>query len=151
MSDILLLHGPNLNLLGTREPDVYGHDSLEDINARAKDQAVSAGASLSALQSNHEGDLVDRVQQTLHDGTRFIVINPAALTHTSVALRDAFAAVNVPFIEVHISNVHAREPFRRQSFFSDLAQAVICGLGTAGYTVAIGAALTHLGFSDPTI
>ncbi|MGA0343440.1 MAG: type II 3-dehydroquinate dehydratase [Arenicellales bacterium] len=151
MSDILLLHGPNLNLLGTREPDVYGHDSLEDINARAKDQAVSAGASLSALQSNHEGDLVDRVQQTLHDGTRFIVINPAAFTHTSVALRDAFAAVNVPFIEVHISNVHAREPFRRQSFFSDLAQAVICGLGTAGYTVAIGAALTHLGFSDPTI
>ncbi|MGB1612850.1 MAG: type II 3-dehydroquinate dehydratase, partial [Arenicellales bacterium] len=116
MSDILLLHGPNLNLLGTREPGIYGHDSLEDINARAEDQAASAGASLSTLQSNHEGDLVDSVQQTLHDGTRFIVINPAAFTHTSVALRDAFAAVNVPFIEVHISNVHAREPFRRQSF-----------------------------------
>ncbi|MEK9626874.1 MAG: type II 3-dehydroquinate dehydratase [Gammaproteobacteria bacterium] len=150
MSDILLLHGPNLNTLGTREPGIYGHDTLEEINARARQQASEAGASLSDLQSNHEGDLVDRVQQALHDGTRFIVINPAAFTHTSVALRDAFAAVKLPFIEVHISNVHAREPFRRQSFFSDLAQAVICGLGTAGYTVAIGAALAHLGFSDPT-
>lgn len=148
MADILLLHGPNLNLLGTREPGIYGDETLEKINSRARHLAEAVGASLDVFQSNHEGELVDRVQQAGSDGTRFIITNPAAFTHTSVALRDAFSAVRLPFIEVHLSNVHAREPFRRQSFFSDLAQAVICGLGASGYEVAISAALKHLGFAE---
>ena len=148
MADILLLHGPNLNLLGTREPGIYGDETLEKINSKAKRLVEASGASLDVFQSNHEGQLVDRVQQAGSDGTRFIITNPAAFTHTSVALRDAFSAVRLPFIEVHLSNVHAREPFRRQSFFSDLAQAVICGLGASGYEVAISAALKHLGFAD---
>lgn len=148
MADILLLHGPNLNLLGTREPGIYGDETLEKINSKAKRLVEASGASLDVFQSNHEGELVDRVQQAGSDGTRFIITNPAAFTHTSVALRDAFSAVRLPFIEVHLSNVHAREPFRRQSFFSDLAQAVICGLGASGYEVAISAALKHLGFAD---
>ena len=143
-SEILLIHGPNLNLLGTREPGIYGDESLEKINARAMKQVEAAGRFLDILQSNHEGELVDRVQRAGTDGTRYIVINPAAFTHTSVALRDAFSAVNLPFIEVHLSNVHARETFRRDSFFSDLAQAVICGLGPMGYEVALDAALRHL-------
>ena len=148
MPDILLLHGPNLNLLGTREPDIYGAYTLEEINHTALEQCGAVGARLETLQSNSERELVDRIQLAGTDGTRFIVINPAAFTHTSVALRDAFAAIGLPFIEVHLSNVHAREPFRKQSFFSDLAQAVLCGLGPRGYVAAVDAALEQLGFRD---
>ena len=148
MPDILLIHGPNLNLLGTREPGIYGACTLEEINPAAVEQCAAAGARLDMLQSNSEAELVDRVQQAGTDGTRFIVINPAAFTHTSVALRDAFAAVGLPFIEVHLSNVHAREAFRHRSFFSDLAQAVICGLGPRGYRSALEAALEQLGFGN---
>ena len=148
MPDILLLHGPNLNLLGTREPGIYGAYTLEEINHTALEQCDAVGARLETLQSNSEHELVDRVQLAGTDGTRFIVINPAAFTHTSVALRDAFAAIGLPFIEVHLSNVHARESFRKQSFFSDLAQAVLCGLGPRGYVAAVDAALEQLGFRD---
>ncbi len=141
---ILVLHGPNLNLLGVREPDHYGRDTLDDINRRLETQAQAAGCELSTLQSNAEHVLVERVHACLTDGTDFILINPAAFTHTSVALRDALAAVKVPFIEVHLSNVHAREPFRQHSYFSDLAVGVICGLGAQGYELALAHALTRL-------
>lgn len=144
MSDILVLHGPNLNLLGSREPDHYGRDTLEDINHRLVKAAAAAGLQLVTFQSNHEGALVDRVQAAAGEGVRFVLINPAACTHTSVALRDALAAVAIPFIEVHLSNVHAREPFRRHSYFSDLAVGVICGLGAEGYLLALQAALNRL-------
>ena len=147
MPDILLLHGPNLNLLGEREPGIYGRQTLADINEQADLLCSSRGATLEAMQSNAESELVERVQRTPGDGVGFIVINPAAFTHTSVALRDALAAVSLPFIEVHLSNPHAREAFRRQSYFSDLAQAVICGFGPRGYEVAIDAALNQLGFA----
>lgn len=147
MPDILLLHGPNLNLLGEREPGIYGRQTLADINEQADSLCTSRGAMLEVMQSNAESELVERVQRTPGDGVGFIVINPAAFTHTSVALRDALAAVSLPFIEVHLSNPHAREAFRRQSFFSDLAQAVICGFGPRGYEVAIDAALNQLGFA----
>ncbi|TAK92842.1 MAG: type II 3-dehydroquinate dehydratase [Aquabacterium sp.] len=142
---ILVLHGPNLNLLGTREPEVYGATTLEQINTGLVDYAALRGASLSAFQSNHEGALIDRVHAARTDGTRFIVINPGAYTHTSVALRDALAGVAVPFIEVHLSNVHKREPFRHHSYFSDIAEGVIVGLGAAGYRLALEAALDKLG------
>ena len=145
MPDILLLHGPNLNLLGEREPGIYGRQTLADINEQADSLCSSRGATLEAMQSNAESELVERVQRAPGYGVGFIVINPAAFTHTSVALRDALAAVSLPFIEVHLSNPHAREAFRRQSFFSDLAQAVICGFGPHGYEVAIDAALNQLG------
>lgn len=138
---ILVLHGPNLNLLGTREPTVYGTVSLEQIDADLSRIAAKAGSSLSSFQSNHEGALIDRVQAARADGTEFIIINPAAYTHTSVALRDALAAVALPFIEVHLSNVHRREPFRHHSYFSDLAVGVVCGLGPAGYRAALTFAL----------
>ena len=138
---ILVLHGPNLNLLGTREPQVYGATTLEQINAGLVDAAAARGVSLSAFQSNHEGVLIDRVHEARTDGTAFIIINPAAYTHTSVALRDALAGVAIPFIEVHLSNVHRREPFRHHSYFSDLAEGVIVGLGAAGYRHALDAAL----------
>jgi 3-dehydroquinate dehydratase-2 len=141
---ILVLHGPNLNLLGTREPQVYGATTLEEINTSLVSHAASRGATLSAFQSNHEGVLVDRVQAARTDGTGFIVINPGAFTHTSVALRDALAGVALPFIEVHLSNVHRREPFRQHSYFSDLAEGVILGLGAAGYRLAVDAALERL-------
>ncbi|MEY4765735.1 MAG: type 3-dehydroquinate dehydratase [Pseudomonadota bacterium] len=141
---ILVLHGPNLNLLGTREPQVYGSTTLEQINAALTAQAAARGASLTAYQSNHEGALVDRIQAARLDGTRFIVINPGAYTHTSVAMRDALAGVAIPFIEVHLSNVHRREPFRHHSYFSDLAEGVIVGLGAQGYHLALEAALTRL-------
>jgi 3-dehydroquinate dehydratase-2 len=147
MPDILLLHGPNLNLLGEREPGIYGRQTLADINEQADSLCSSRGATLKAMQSNAESELVEWVQRAPGDGVGFIVINPAAFTHTSVALRDALAAVSLPFIEVHLSNPHAREAFRRQSFFSDLAQAVICGFGPRGYEVAIDAALNQLGFA----
>ena len=144
MSSILVLHGPNLNLLGTREPEIYGSENLEDINARLKAQAKSQGHLLTSLQSNAEHILIDRVHQAKQDNTQFIIINPAAFTHTSVALRDALLAVNIPFIEVHLSNVHARETFRHKSYFSDVAVGVICGLGSAGYDAALNKALDTL-------
>ena len=143
MQNILVLHGPNLNLLGTREPEVYGRTTLDDINRKLTALATENGASLSHFQSNAESALVDRVQQARADGTQFIVINPAAYTHTSVALRDALAAVAIPFIEVHLSNVHAREAFRKESFFSDIAVGVICGLGASGYEFAVRYALDY--------
>lgn len=141
---ILVLHGPNLNLLGVREPQHYGRDTLDDINSRLAAQAATAGFALEALQSNAEHTLIERVHQCLHDGTSFIIINPAAFTHTSVALRDAISGVKVPFIEVHLSNVHARESFRHHSYFSDLAVGVICGLGSHGYELALSHALRLL-------
>jgi len=141
---ILVIHGPNLNLLGSREPGIYGTETLDAINQRLSGAAERAGARLSVFQSNSEGSLVDRVQQARGDGVNFIVINPAAYTHTSVALRDALAAVDIPFIEIHLSNVHAREPFRRHSYFSDAALGVICGLGSGGYDAALDFAIQYL-------
>jgi 3-dehydroquinate dehydratase-2 len=140
---ILVLHGPNLNLLGTREPSIYGSDTLESVNTRLAERARASGVELSSYQSNFEGELVGRVQQAREDGTRFILINPAAFTHTSVALRDALAAVKIPFIEVHLSNVFTREPFRHHSFFTDLAVGMVCGLGAKGYELALEYALHH--------
>ncbi|BCL74752.1 3-dehydroquinate dehydratase 1 [Jeongeupia sp. HS-3] len=139
--NILVLHGPNLNLLGVREPQHYGADTLADINARLVGIAAQQGAKLEAFQSNREYELIDRIHAALSDGTDFIVINPAAFTHTSVALRDALAGVKIPFVEVHLSNVHARESFRHHSYFSDLATGVICGLGAKGYEYALAFAL----------
>jgi 3-dehydroquinate dehydratase II len=141
---VLVLHGPNLNLLGTREPAVYGHDTLRDIDARLEAQARAAGVRLLTFQSNHEGALVDRVQAARNEGVHYVLINPAALTHTSVALRDALAAVAIPYIEVHLSNVHAREPFRHHSYFSDKAVGTIVGLGPLGYELALQFALRKL-------
>ena len=144
MANFLLLHGPNLNLLGTREPEIYGHATLAQIDARLQEQAAAAGHALQAFQSNAEHELVDRIQAAATDGTGFILINPAAFTHTSVAIRDALAAVALPFIEVHLSNPHAREPFRRTSYFSDLAVGVVCGFGPASYSLALSAAIDRL-------
>lgn len=138
---LLLLNGPNLNLLGTREPAVYGSETLADIERAAQAQAAAAGATLDCFQSNHEGALIDRIQAAKTEGVDAIVINPGGLTHTSVALRDAFAAVEIPFVEVHISNIHQREPFRHHSFLSAIAKGTICGLGTDGYRYAIDFAL----------
>jgi 3-dehydroquinate dehydratase II len=134
---VLVLHGPNLNLLGVREPQHYGADTLADINTRLIAQGKTLGLEVEALQSNREYELVERIQAALADGTDFIIINPAAFTHTSVAIRDAIAAVKKPFVEVHLSNVHAREAFRHHSYFSDLAVGVICGLGAKGYEFAL--------------
>lgn len=144
MAKLLVLNGPNLNLLGVREPSHYGSTSLDQINADLIRLAREAGHELECFQSNAEHTLVERVHQVLGDGTAFILINPAAFTHTSIALRDALAAVKIPFIEVHLSNVHAREPFRRHSYFSDLAVGVIAGLGALGYELALRAALQRL-------
>lgn len=144
MANILVLHGPNLNLLGTREPDVYGHVTLADIDAALVRQAGDAGHVLTSAQSNAEHELVARIQASRDDGTAFIIINPAAFTHTSVALRDALAAAAIPFIEVHLSNPHAREPFRRQSYFSDLAVGVVAGFGADSYRYALDAAIKRL-------
>jgi 3-dehydroquinate dehydratase-2 len=141
---ILVLHGPNLNLLGSREPGIYGTQTLEQINADLVQIATAAGAGLNTFQSNHEGALIDRVQAARTDGSDFIIINPAALTHTSVGLRDALAAVNLPFIEVHLSNIHQREAFRHHSYFSELAVGVICGLGADGYRLALDHALRRV-------
>lgn len=138
---LLLLNGPNLNLLGTREPAVYGTTTLADIENAAVAQATNAGAALEHFQSNHEGALIDRIHAARTDGVDFIVINPGGLTHTSVALRDAFASVAIPFVEVHVSNVHARESFRQHSYLSGIARGVICGLGPDGYRFAIDFAL----------
>lgn len=141
---LLVVHGPNLNLLGTREPEVYGRDTLTDIDARLLAQAQAAGVALVSFQSNHEGALIDRIHAARLDGTRFVLINPGAYTHTSIALRDALAGVALPFIEVHLSNVHRREAFRQHSYLSDLAVGVICGLGAQGYELALQAALKRL-------
>lgn len=141
---VLVLNGPNLNLLGTREPGVYGQDSLQDIEQRLRAMAQGAEVGLEFFQNNDEGVLVDRIQQAGRDGVDFIVINPAAYTHTSVAIRDALAAVGIPFIEVHLSNIHAREPFRHHSYVSDLAIGTICGLGSQGYELAFAYALRKL-------
>ncbi|MDN0073308.1 type II 3-dehydroquinate dehydratase [Crenobacter sp. SG2303] len=141
---ILVLNGPNLNLLGTREPEHYGRDTLDTINVRLAAQAQAAGYGYDTLQSNAEHVLIDRVHAARTDGTEFVLINPAAFTHTSVALRDALAGVQLPFIEVHLSNVHAREAFRHHSYFSDLAVGVICGLGAHGYELAMAHAIRLL-------
>ena len=145
MARLLLLHGPNLNLLGSREPEVYGRTTRAEIDADLAARAAAAGHQLDTLQSNAEHVLVDRVQAARDDGTAFILINPAAFTHTSVALRDALAAVAIPFIEIHLSNPHAREPFRQHSYFSDKAVGVVCGFGADSYRYALDAALARLG------
>jgi 3-dehydroquinate dehydratase-2 len=144
MAQLLVLHGPNLNLLGTREPEVYGRATLAEIDADLARRAEAAGHALQSFQSNAEHELVDRVQAARNDGTAFILVNPAAFTHTSVALRDALAAVALPFIEVHLSNPHAREPFRHTSYFSDLAMGVVAGFGPLSYGLALAAAIQQL-------
>ncbi len=144
MAELLVLNGPNLNLLGTREPEHYGNSTLEQINQRLTQMAESAGHRISFFQSNAEHGLVDRVQLAMQQKVAFILLNPAAFTHTSVALRDALAASRIPFIEVHLSNVHAREPFRQHSYFSDLATGVISGLGAQGYELALAAAMERV-------
>ncbi|MEP7044971.1 MAG: type II 3-dehydroquinate dehydratase [Dokdonella sp.] len=145
MAKILVLHGPNLNLLGTREPEIYGRTTLVEIDADLASSAAAAGHELVTLQSNAEHALIDRVQAAAKDGTAFILINPGGYSHTSVALRDALAAVAIPFIELHLSNVHAREPFRRHSYFSDIAVGVITGFGADSYRLALSAAVRRLG------
>ena len=144
MATILVLHGPNLNLLGTREPQIYGHTTLADINHQLELLARERGHHLLHMQSNAEYELVERVQEAGREGVNFILINTAAFTHTSVALRDALSGVGIPFIEIHLSNVHAREAFRHNSYFSDLARGVICGLGAQGYELGLLAALQQL-------
>ena len=144
MATILVLHGPNLNLLGEREPDIYGSTTLADINGRLERLAQARNHQLLHTQSNAEFELVERVQAARREGVDFILINPAAFTHTSVALRDALAAVAIPFIEIHLSNTHAREEFRHHSYFSDLALGVICGLGAQGYELGLQAAMNLL-------
>ncbi len=144
MAHIRVLHGPNLNLLGTREPEVYGSDTLDDINQRLEAQAGRADVEISFLQSNAEHSLVEAIQAGLTDKVDYFVINPGAFTHTSIAIRDAFSAVDIPFIEVHLSNVYAREHFRQHSYLSDIAQGVILGLGAQGYELALQAAISQL-------
>jgi 3-dehydroquinate dehydratase-2 len=141
---VLVLHGPNLNLLGTREPQHYGALTLDDINRQLSERAAQAGIELECFQSNHEGALIERIHAARLQEVAYIIINPAAYTHTSVALRDALAGVAIPFVEIHLSNVHKREPFRHHSYFSDLAVGVICGLGHEGYLLALEYVLNHL-------
>jgi len=145
LRNVLVLHGPNLNLLGTREPEVYGATTLADINAALAERATARGVTLAHFQSNHEGALVDRIHAAKSEGVEFIIINPAAYTHTSVALRDALAGVVIPYIEVHLSNVHRREPFRHHSYLADQAVGVICGLGWRGYLAALDFAIDQHG------
>lgn len=142
---ILVLHGPNLNLLGSREPEIYGRQTLADIDRRLEQLAKAQQVELSSFQSNHEGALIDRIHSARSQAVGFIVINPGGLTHTSITLRDALAAVAIPFVEVHLSNIHAREGFRRHSYLSDIAQGSIVGLGALGYELALGYALNRLG------
>ena len=141
--NILILHGPNLNLLGSREPDVYGSETLEEINGNLSKLATEANVSLVSFQSNSEADLISRIQQAMEDETDFIIINPAAFTHTSIALRDALSAAHLPFIEVHLTNIFARETFRRESYFSSLALGVISGLGASSYYLALKYAINN--------
>ncbi|GAM82337.1 hypothetical protein ANO11243_003160 [Dothideomycetidae sp. 11243] len=143
-SSLLLINGPNLNLLGTREPHIYGSETLQDVEDAATSQGQTLGMTVASFQSNHEGAIIDRIHEARGQKVAFIVINPGAFTHTSVAIRDALSGVAIPFVEVHISNVHAREEFRHKSFLSDKAVAVICGLGTYGYTAAIEFAARYL-------
>ena len=143
-ASILVIQGPNLNLLGTREPDVYGKTTLEDIHQKLGELAKAQSVDLSTYQSNHEGELIDRIQKAKQDGIDFIIINPGAFTHTSVALRDVLAGVAIPFTEVHLSNIHQREEFRKHSYLSDIATGVICGLGAIGYELALQAAIARL-------
>lgn len=143
MASILVLHGPNLNLLGSREPEVYGSATLDDINRELQDAATAAGHHLLSMQSNAEYELIQRIHEASQEGINFIIFNPAAFTHTSIALRDALLGVSIPFIEVHLSNVHQREDFRQHSYFSDIAEGVICGLGNQGYLLALLAAISH--------
>ncbi|MBI2318606.1 MAG: type II 3-dehydroquinate dehydratase [Betaproteobacteria bacterium] len=138
---ILVLHGPNLNLLGSREPKIYGSETLEDINHRLARLAQAYDVTLECFQSNHEGALIERVHAAKAQGFSFLIINPGAYTHTSIALRDALTGVGIPFVEVHLSNIHAREPFRAHSYFSDIAVGIICGLGSRGYDLALQFAL----------
>ena len=149
MATILLLNGPNLNLLGRREPGIYGTAGLAALEQRLQAQARQAGLELHCLQSNAEHELIDRIHAAPGEGVGFILINPAAFTHTSVALRDALKAVDIPFVEVHLSNVHAREDFRRHSYFSDIAVGVISGLGALGYELALQAAIEYLSTPNP--
>ncbi len=144
MPDLLIINGPNLNLLGTREPEHYGSDTLDSINSRLSQIATDNSLSLESVQSNAEAELIELVHQAAKDSVRFIIINPAAFTHTSVALRDALSGVDIPFIEIHLSNVHAREAFREHSYFSDIAVGVISGLGAQGYELALHAAISQL-------
>ena len=141
---LLLINGPNLNLLGTREPEVYGRTTLADIEATLQREATDRGASLATFQSNHEGALIDRIQAARTEGVGFILINPGGLTHTSVALRDALAGVAIPFIEVHLSNIHQREAFRHHSYLSPIAVGVLCGFGASGYSMALQFACQRL-------
>lgn len=141
---VLVLHGPNLNMLGSREPKHYGLATLDDINRALVDRGETAGAQVETFQHNHEGALIDRIHQAARDHVDFIIVNPAGYTHTSVALRDALAATAIPFVEVHLSNIYAREPFRHHSYFSDLAVGVVSGLGAHGYELALEYALRHL-------
>jgi 3-dehydroquinate dehydratase-2 len=143
-ASILVIQGPNLNLLGTREPEVYGKTTLNDIHQRLGEQARAQSVELNTYQSNHEGELIDRIQKAKQDGVDFIIINPGAFTHTSVALRDVLAGVAIPFTEVHLSNIHQREEFRKHSYLSDIATGVICGLGAIGYELALQAAIARL-------
>jgi 3-dehydroquinate dehydratase-2 len=141
MASILVLNGPNLNMLGVREPDVYGRQTLQDIEDRLAEKAQALGHRIAFFQSNAEHELIDRIHVAFRDSVDFILINPGAYTHTSIALRDAFQATRIPFIEVHLSNIHAREPFRKHSYLSDIAKGVICGLGALGYGLALNAAI----------
>ena len=143
MTNILVIHGPNLNLLGTREPEIYGADTLDGINQRLNQMAQQYGVSLQTFQSNNEGEIVSTIQRAVANQVDFVIINPAAYTHTSVAIRDAFLATRLPFIEVHLSNVHAREEFRMHSYLSDLAVGVIGGFGKTSYLLALEAAVIH--------
>ena len=144
MATILVLHGPNLNMLGNREPGIYGNSDLDEINNRLEKLCVDNGHHFQTLQSNAEYELIERIHDARREGVTYIIFNPAAFTHTSVALRDALLASEIPFIEVHLSNVHAREAFRHHSYFSDIAQGVICGLGPQGYELALKAALERI-------
>ena len=144
MASILVLHGPNLNLLGSREPEVYGAATLDDINRELSDAAVASGHHLLTMQSNAEYELIERIHEARQEGINFIIFNPGAFTHTSIALRDALLGVAIPFIEIHISNVHRREQFRHTSYLSDIAEGVICGLGSEGYLLALQAAISRL-------
>ncbi len=148
MSSFLLINGPNLNLLGSREPDVYGATGLADIEARCVTVAKELGHDLDCFQSNAEHELIDRVQQAGADGVEFIILNPGGFTHTSVALRDAFLAVQIPFIEIHLSNTFAREEFRHNSYFSDIANSCLFGFGAHGYELALQAASQHVGNAE---
>lgn len=144
MAECLLINGPNLNLLGTRQPEIYGADTLNDVELKLAQIAHAAGHNLSCFQSNSEAEIIDRIHSARLESIQFIVINPAAYTHTSVAIRDALLGVDIPFVEVHLSNIHARENFRHHSYLSDVAKGVICGLGIKGYEYALNFALDHL-------